>query len=65
MNKLTGCFHISTDHKSEVRTLLVGGRADPGLHHHQYNRVIPCDGLSDEAYKYVKHLQSVPVKHEK
>lgn len=58
MNKLADCFHISTDHKSEVRTLLVGGRADPDLHHHQHNRVIPCDGISNEAYKYVLYFPS-------
>lgn len=65
MNKLTDCFHIFTDHKSEVHTLLVGGRADPDLHHHQYNRVIPCDGLSNEAYTYVIRFQSLSVEHEK
>lgn len=46
-------FVCSSDHNAAVQPVLLGGGADPDLHHHQYNRQLPRDGHSHEAHKCV------------
>lgn len=57
-------FVYSSDHYTAVQPVLLGGGADPDLHHHQYIRQLPCDGHGHEAHKFVLFHFIILSQHE-